>query len=128
MSDLVEFLRARLDEDERRARLALNAGDGFLDAEPAEFWYDSEGRSWLPGRVLAEVEAKRRIIERDWSDLDDGWYDGWYVQADTLKLLALPYADHLDYREEWRPWDLPEAGSHGSMATEPRPVKGGDDE
>jgi hypothetical protein len=24
---------------------------------------------------------------------------GW----DTLRLLALPYADHPDFREEWRP-------------------------
>jgi hypothetical protein len=27
----------------------------------------------------------------------------WSYPCDTLKLLALPYADHPDYRDEWRP-------------------------
>lgn len=69
-----------------------------------------------PARVLAEVEAKRRIIElhsvseghecstRDrHGDID---HCTWVMDSEactTLRLLALQYAAHPDYREEWRP-------------------------
>jgi hypothetical protein len=64
-----------------------------------------------PARVLAEVEAKRRIIRRyeeqesapgrDENDEGiNGLIAGLYV---ATQVLALPYADHPDYREEWRP-------------------------
>lgn len=59
-----------------------------------------------PARVLAEVEAKRRIVEGAPSNggvFDDDAPDGiredpWWV----LRHLASVYADHPDYREEWR--------------------------
>lgn len=86
-----------------------------------------------PARALAEVEAKRHIIEQvsRWQhdDPDDG---GYYCcpalrteplgdlgpesfgeenctcgvrarRAKILRLLALPYADHPDYLAEWKP-------------------------
>lgn len=76
-----------------------------------------------PARVLAECEAKRRIValhERlsgehathpDFPDgsaacVACGWSDGWYAEpwpCETLKALAVPYADHPDYDESWRP-------------------------
>ena len=95
MTDLVAFLRARLDEDERIAR----DGEGAC-------WHvdycDEDGPVFMarfdPARVLREVEAKRRIV--GWADspaLPDAEY--FYV----LTALALPYADHGDHREEWRP-------------------------
>jgi len=99
MSDLVDFLRARLDEDEKDA--SHNAG---LHAEWA---YESgDGEGYLPtfsgptaDRVLAEVEPKRRIIE--WAiEYMEGDYAPW--NETCLQLLALPYADHPDYRDEWR--------------------------
>lgn len=43
-----------------------------------------------PARVLAECEAKRRIVDESRSRL-------------AMRLVALPYADHPDYREEWKP-------------------------
>ena len=47
---------------------------------------------WDPARVLAECEAKRQLIERvgnpDWAG---------------FRILALPYADHPDYQQEWKP-------------------------
>jgi len=71
---------------------------------------------WSPARALAECDAKRRIIdlhqptthpvlppECEWCgpdtalDLDEQW------PCLHLKLFALPYADHPDYREEWKP-------------------------
>lgn len=61
-----------------------------------------------PARVLAECDAKRRIVADHASthecpkDGDScGWWDG--EPCDVIRLLALPYADHPDYRDEWRP-------------------------
>ena len=61
---------------------------------------------WQPARVLAECKAKRRLVRsmagsvtstRDWSrSLRPAMYDY------TLRLLALPYADHSDYQASWR--------------------------
>lgn len=48
---------------------------------------------WHNARVLAEIEAKRRIVE-------------WFTKPSDLlilRCLALPYADHPDYRQEWKP-------------------------
>lgn len=72
---------------------------------------------WDPARVLAEVEAKRRIVEwhRPTSappgylpNCEGCWEDSGMDGAPTypcrtLRFLALPYADHPDYREEWKP-------------------------
>jgi hypothetical protein len=52
-----------------------------------------------PARVLREVTAKRKIIS---------WVLLWPMRPSPpssvdglLELLALPYADHPDFREEW---------------------------
>lgn len=64
-----------------------------------------------PARVLAEVNAKRRVL---------GVYNSWEFLArtkphdpnaeitelavrQTLRALALPYRDHPDYQPEWAP-------------------------
>jgi hypothetical protein len=99
MTDLAEFLLARIAEDEQAAE-ATRASFGD------EGCYEcSLGR---PLRVLADCEAKRRILELHKSG--DAWCDhcsGWYgpdpaADCPTLRLLALPYADHPDFREGWR--------------------------
>lgn len=161
---LVEFLTARLDEDEATARAAVdqerpgqswqwvtNSTDtvvapGDLDEAQneqnvslrsveefptrdvgplpafligsAEEVHAEAGEHIArhdPARVLAEVDAKRRIID-EWqrhdlrvrevlaADLSPAHADErrnavWSV----LRLLALPYADHPDHRQEWRP-------------------------
>lgn len=80
-----------------------------------------------PARVLAEVKAKRRIVDeyattcrlRDEATArikaagdspDPGDLDTWdraqreaAILEGPVTLLALPYADHRDYRVEWRP-------------------------
>jgi hypothetical protein len=80
-----------------------------------------------PARVLREVEAKRRILDLHpiTTDVitdpaiyvkterqpfgcrtDHEFYDGetaGFGYCETLKLLALPYADHEEFNEEWRP-------------------------
>jgi hypothetical protein len=62
---------------------------------------------WHPARVLAECDAKRRIVETltpptDAAGGTDEVRSGRQDSA-VLRLLALPHADHPDYREDWRP-------------------------
>jgi len=135
--DLVAFLRARLDDDEQVAQEAAKmaggqrwaaryhvitqmpepgrAGDTIAECAPFGGRYVAKhiGRH-DPERVLAEVDAKRRIVDR---------LDYWETNASragvaglsnfergtraellaTCRLLALPYADHPDYQPEWTP-------------------------
>lgn len=140
--DLVAFLRARLNEDQRAAEAAtpgpwiprnLGRHDGSaivvdtgnrtrgMPIGPAIGVMEgprgaADGVHTArhnPARVLAEVEAKRRQLDE---------YDQAFTQREELagtphsiegavrlltalrfvKLLALPHADHPDYREEWR--------------------------
>jgi hypothetical protein len=60
---------------------------------------------WNPARVLAEVDAKRRIL--DWCARIDPPYGLGGILAGQarriLRWLALPYAGHADYRPEWAP-------------------------
>jgi hypothetical protein len=100
MSDLVEFLRARLGEDEQ---VALGG-----DRESPDMTYRLDERlCWVsvtPARVLREVEAKRQTIERCLrAEIgDSGDFGAITLAENVLADLALPYADHPDYREEWR--------------------------
>jgi hypothetical protein len=131
---LTEFLLARIAEDEETARAAQPAlpgdapqkwlvntqsiprGERFItqtsvrnegnvsvargSALVMEYvvWFD-------PVHVLAECEAKRRIVE----GCSEIIYNlcscdelGTFA-LDTVELLALSYADHPDFRQEWRP-------------------------
>ena len=97
MLTLTEFLLARIAEDEQAAER------GGTHPDPATFARDNHGYLWVqPARVLAECEAKRRIVE-----LVGGGSSihrpGDCQDCDVMRLLALPYADHPDYREEWKP-------------------------
>lgn len=123
MTMLVEFLRARLDERERVARAATGgAWTAFgivVEAEDrVEVVYpgrdeggaDTEATATHialndPARVLAEVEAIRRILDEhhpiDPCDAHDASMRS--IDCDTLCLLALPDAGHPDYLAEWAP-------------------------
>jgi len=142
MSDLITWLRAQLDEDERVAREATSGpwrynpakvwhlpadlptrrngeefvGAGPLDATvgvaatgPADHPQSMADARYIarhhPARVLAEVEAKRRILDEIEAEHGACLGEGC-VPADTdhiVRLLALPYADRPGYLEEWRP-------------------------
>jgi hypothetical protein len=64
-----------------------------------------------PTRVLAEVAAKKAIIDTHRRQADrwcvtcdvPGDYQGPPHGCTTLRLLTAVYADHPDYREEWKP-------------------------
>lgn len=89
-TDLAGFLLARIAEDERYATHAAGMMMGFEAGTDGI----AHINRWRPARVLAECETKRRLIEL--GDKDSYW-------VDVLELLALPYADHPDYVEEWKP-------------------------
>jgi hypothetical protein len=131
VDELSAFLRARLDDDERVAReatvgpwrwgpslgkitWALAGPDipygGFVlgtsDAGcPSKFDAEHIAR-WDPARVLAEVQAKRAILDRiaeaeaACTGPDTIEIDG-FVARDLVCLLAQPYAGHPGWREEW---------------------------
>ena len=66
-------------------------------------------RRFDPAYVLADVEAKRRIVDLHTGEHEcprDGDNCGYWHEDEactTLRLLALPYAEHPDYRQEWKP-------------------------
>ena len=96
--DIVEFLKARLDEDEAQAQRskADNAMNPNLRI-PA---------GWINGvadRVLREVESKRKIVDLGWHHLGDEEY-GWGMEEakrQILLIMAVVYADHPDYDPSW---------------------------
>lgn len=117
---LTEFLLARIAEDEDRAneastytsqRWSVTAGAGSVDVGgrvdielPASLQtLPMHIAHFDPARVLAECEAKRRIVEARRGPLpvsDDCYYDGLDV---AIYHLASVYADHPDFNPEWRP-------------------------
>ncbi|WP_030917351.1 DUF6221 family protein [Streptomyces sp. NRRL B-24720] len=123
--DLVQFLRDRLDEDELTAKAAdPGLGNLLSQVEYLDDEVQADERHIArhdPARVLREVDAKRGMIEihtvvggfedEDMTDLGLGCSEcgysaeysdqgGW---CDTVRLLAVPYADHADYQQEWTP-------------------------
>lgn len=112
MSDLVAWLRAQLDEEERDIQQSRALS-------PTDLHWSMP--DWLHrDRMLAEIEAKRRIIElhqvvafedEDMSDQGLGCQEcGWSAEyadrggwCETIRLLALPYADRPGYKEVWKP-------------------------
>lgn len=123
MTDLAEFLLARLGEDAAVARACEEEGDTSAlswnaAAEPGmsesmDKIHDHVQR-WDALRVLAECEAKRYIVRmcsellRAFDDREGGMWPDVNRRERThafafLAHLALPYADHEAWREEWRP-------------------------
>jgi len=120
---LTEFLTARIDEDEAAAKGVLNAPGYFQPVVWAYFDVDfggllesryNESGLGQPSRVLAECAAKRGAIEAAWADhcqIESEWGTGKgraQMEAagdypEVVQHLALPYADHPDYQQEWKP-------------------------
>jgi hypothetical protein len=117
MDDLVQFLRARLDDDAATATAAGGGPwtdeEGFADVDP---WFElpaelaNHALRHDPARVLAEVDAKRQILD-GYAQLhtsrdrlhDTALHLQHHVLGSVVRLLALPYADHPDYQDAWRP-------------------------
>ena len=124
MDDLVTWLRAQLDEDERLAVRCASVGN-YRWSEPSEDDPDGhvvDGRGGIiiwdeganlsahiarhdPARVLREVAAKRAIVDRITDQLDRSDNPWWYADTVTpiLRHLAAVYSDRDGYRQEWAP-------------------------
>jgi len=119
-AELSVFLLARIAEDEL---VAQEYGDTFADDprfSSVELHHEMDFPLWLEvstGRMLAECEAKRRIVEQAieaqravdrWtperlavdtsSPLPEEARGGAYNEV--LRYLAAPYGDHPDFPEE----------------------------
>ncbi|MFJ4837162.1 DUF6221 family protein [Streptomyces sp. NPDC088746] len=136
MDDLVQFLRARLDDDSAAARAASwdedgdrwdtqhqgqwsvidHTDDGVIEVPPHAANDAGVAQHMArhdPARVLREVEAHRLLLKRydepetspDLPDSMNKLTSGVQRQvlADVFRVLALPYADHPDYQETWKP-------------------------
>jgi hypothetical protein len=131
MDDLATWLTAQVDTDERVA-LAASSGDNgvWCQSDPDNPGHILDERGFTvthfedgspdanqathialndPARVLAEVRAKRLLIDLHAACGSGSGYcdDGGHVQYGgvcfNLAVLTLPYADRPGYREEWRP-------------------------
>jgi hypothetical protein len=145
VDELIAFLTACLDEDERVALEATAAGaSGGAEhwrTERVEYRHADTGvhdtwvirgervktptlamcpiditpritnhiARWDPARVLAEVEAKRRVLDEHPPDGDGFCGDGiglvgckWSYPCPTVRLLAQPYAGRPGWRAEWQ--------------------------
>jgi hypothetical protein len=129
VTPIAEFLMARIAEDEVTAQEAfvdehlIRSLRSIVRSAPIPGGEITHIVRWQPTRVLAECEAKRRVVElhfayaERWGQVDllGGEPDtcatchfgndegGQPFPCDTLRLLALPYAgDHPDYDPAWR--------------------------
>jgi hypothetical protein len=110
MDELVRWLLEQLDDDERvaqrveptqapldlRAMVTREGSDPFLVIDSA--------------RALAEVDAKRRMIDVHRPTMTEQYGEPFPQcmtcgtwPCTTIRLLALPYADRVGYREAWCP-------------------------
>lgn len=127
MTDLVAFLRARLDEDEAAAQWAIEqVGDGHWQQRHVRIvTMDDRDREVAdyaivecidhivrhdPARVLADVEAKRRIVEdyeiyaREYREAPSPFAEGRrFAALLAVSRVADAHADHPDYDPAWRP-------------------------
>lgn len=105
MDELVAFLKARLAEDEMWAR-HLPDEEAMVQGTMTGALSINHVRSLRmvanTARVLREVEAKRRLVDRyAWLREHGDTGDAAWV----LPLLAAAYADHPDFRPDWAPED-----------------------
>lgn len=104
---LADFLLARLREDERTARLCCTTDQPWIGL------VDYLGTHYIGmscARIRADVHAKRKVVRlhagcgTGAGCCDDGSRGGLEgIGCPTLAYLALPYADHRDYDDAWRP-------------------------
>jgi hypothetical protein len=128
MDTLREFLLARILEEESLAQHAIDAHEpGYRWEQSVDTPDDAHQAHWNPWRVLSSCVAKRLVIaaHRDVgpgldrrADADRalkpracstcGQYDEYAIEwpCYTLRVLALDWVEHPDYRLEWRPQRL----------------------
>ena len=103
VATLTDFLLARIAEDEAEgARAETGPPRSYeQDGDPIVEYQIS----WtIQPRLLVEARVKRELLAlHSQYDLDESGEPHGREDCTTLRLLALPYASHPDYRDEWRP-------------------------
>ena len=102
---LAEFLLARIAEDEAEARKRMHHAqqNDLTVRDPKHLgqfmpgWWEWREIEAFAARVLAECEAKRSLI--DWHHRIPLPYERDHM----LRRMSIAYADHPDYRQEWKP-------------------------
>lgn len=89
---VVEFLHARLDEEYAAAQAVYDEASDYrvIGSGLAEEHFSN----WRPARVLAEVEANRRIVGCAAEQPE--------TMGEVVAHLAEVYDGHPDYDESWR--------------------------
>lgn len=115
---LFDFLEARLDEREQSAKWISDSGEHeFVLADVAAkrrivaLHDESEGEHELRHGHWEGHGSNERWIRDEPNDCPVCHYpgkpDAWFLAEDapcrTVRLLALPYVGHPDYRPEWAP-------------------------
>ncbi|PTR30604.1 hypothetical protein C8K36_102456 [Rhodococcus sp. OK519] len=133
MVELIDFLHARINEDEQTAKEAIESersGNGTWrakdDGTGTGLWgYVMSGHYPIcghdigdvrmahadhiarhdPARALREVEAKRRVLTRAQELHDDPFDNDLWTEYLTgvLPAMAAAYSNHQDYNPEWTP-------------------------
>lgn len=110
---ITEFLLARIDEDEAIARKVIDESSDPLDWTSEPDWPPAVGLAGPvdgpsgyesividPARVLAECEAKRRIVEAADNVVEPD--SGRRLALEfVVRQLASVYADHPDFNPSW---------------------------
>jgi hypothetical protein len=109
--DIAEFLLARIGEDEALAHHSIEGIRASAEADPSGNYGNPEERHdlwvnpsdgcglWIgEGRVLAECEAKREIVENLRLADENGADAAWEAAA----AIARVYAHHPDFNPRWR--------------------------
>ncbi|WP_435111901.1 DUF6221 family protein [Nocardiopsis synnemataformans] len=116
---IVEFINARLDEDENLIEFGARAHVAMEPFSGRHLWKEIEARRAILADALAEKHA---VVEDSWytcpaaTEERDGGECGNDDLADApcecgrdnrvgrlLSRLAFVYADHSDYEEGWKP-------------------------
>lgn len=100
--DIVEFLLARLAEDEADAKQLITSFPSLTAAIHGPRQAEAVPKLEIgAARVLLATQAKRRIVERlaPVNQTDDGCL---CRDCLTLRDLAFPYVGHPQFRDEWR--------------------------
>jgi hypothetical protein len=130
VDDLIAFLAARVGARQALIMQAVNKAKAGETMNRGETKVAVEQRVRglvdleldVVNQMINEIEATRRILLAHRTTVSEKvpgfplygseyWCETCHVPADeagsnwcvTLRLLALPYADHSDYSERWRP-------------------------
>ena len=103
MSEIAEFILARIAEEEHAAREAMRRGrEASAMLSPARLLAFCASRRQLVALHEMHVDAQDAsvLLDGESGSCRAGQSERTYL-CPTLRLLALPYIDHVDYNAAW---------------------------